>query len=143
MSVQNRKERRKRKNKQHIPTYNYTKEQLDAYAAKRVASVINNIREDLYKDVEDKIFEALLGLPILVLHDKFGFGRKRLGRFIQHVMRNIDYLDEGYYTHADLRKTLFDEVGVEISNGTIYAMTSEEKRARIKELDEQKQEDAL
>lgn len=39
------------------------------------AADVQKIKQDASKEAADKAFLLMLGLPVMVLHDKFGFGR--------------------------------------------------------------------
>ena len=58
--------------------------------------------------------EMMLGFPIMVLRDKYGFGRKRLEQFVDHVTELYDSFERGYITLEDLRDTIHAETGVTI-----------------------------
>lgn len=45
------------------------------------AADVQKIKLDASKEAADKAFLLMLGLPVMVLHDKFGFGPVRCERF--------------------------------------------------------------
>ena len=45
------------------------------------AADVQKIKQDASKEAADKAFLLMLGLPVMVLHDKFGFGPVRCERF--------------------------------------------------------------
>lgn len=47
-----------------------------------------------------------------VMHDKEGYGKKRLKRLWKHVNELSDSITRGYVKISDLRKTLDEEMGV-------------------------------
>ena len=53
-------------------------------------------------------------LTLTVLHDKFGFGAKRIGRLLKEYKELLDSYERGYISPDDLNKVLFEEVGVKV-----------------------------
>lgn len=49
-----------------------------------------------------------------VLHDKFGFGKIRIERFLDHVINLWLTVDEEYVTIKDLEDLIKEEVGITI-----------------------------
>ena len=47
-----------------------------------------------------------------VMHDKYGFGTKRLRKLWKHVNELADSITKGYVKISDLEKTLAEELGV-------------------------------
>lgn len=58
--------------------------------------------------------KANMLLTIMVLHDKFGFGEKRLFRFIDEEAKLLEAYNEGYLNVQDIEDTLKEEVGIEV-----------------------------
>ena len=56
----------------------------------------------------------MLGLPVMVLHDKFGFGPVRCERFTDAVLELYDSFEKGYVSLEDIHKTLKEETGITI-----------------------------
>lgn len=50
-------------------------------------------------------------LTLTVLHFKFGFGKKRLARFMEHYDDLVDSYARGYVSIDDLNKDLEDHTG--------------------------------
>lgn len=98
----NRKERRKQGVKQKTPTYNLSKDQIEAVKQKAVM------------EASKQAFILMLGIPLIVMRDEFGFGKKRLERFIDRAIDQYDSFDKGYITLDDLINTIFEETGVEV-----------------------------
>lgn len=53
-------------------------------------------------------------IVMTVLHDKFGFGGKRLERFLEYYADLLDSYNRGYVSIDDLNNTLFEETGIKI-----------------------------
>lgn len=66
----------------------------------------------------DKLIEASHKITILlsltVLHDKFGFGRKRIDKFLHEYEELLDSYERGYIVAKDLDDVLQDEVGIKV-----------------------------
>lgn len=71
-------------------------------------SELNKVTQKATNDV----FELLLAIPVSVLHDKFGFGKKRCTEFTEKVLDLFDSYNRGYITIEDLREILWEEAGV-------------------------------
>ena len=54
------------------------------------AADVQKIKQDASKEAADKAFLLMLGLPVMVLHDKFGFGPVRCERFTDAVLELYD-----------------------------------------------------
>lgn len=94
----------KKKNK--TPTYTVTYEQIQNY-----------IKQGYEKGKQDSIERASqlsMTVPIMVLRDEFGFGKKRLDKFIDAYMELYNSIDEGYLNLDDIIKTVNEETSVEI-----------------------------
>lgn len=48
-------------------------------------------------------------LPLLVLHDEFGFGKKRLERYLGAFNKQLEMYNEGRFDLIDVIETLNDE----------------------------------
>ena len=97
----NRKERRKNKIKNKDPVYNMKQ------------SDIKNIKNQAV----DVAFKLMLGIPVMVLHDKYGWGgKKRLPEFGDYVLELYDSFDKGFLTLDDIEKTIYEETGISFVN---------------------------
>ncbi len=74
-------------------------------------------------DAVDEAMAMLLAIPVVVLHDKFGFGRIRLDRFTHYAFSWINSLQSGEVKMVDLVKICEDEAGF-----TIVKPNKEKKR---------------
>ena len=70
-------------------------------------------RRDADKLIESSHKVAML-LSLTVLHDKFGFGTKRVERFLHEYKELLDSYERGYITPGDLNRVLFEEVGIKV-----------------------------
>jgi hypothetical protein len=58
---------------------------------------------------EEEMREIITVIVLYVLHDKFGFGRKRLERFSDEVMELTDSIAKGYLDLDDMVDVLVHE----------------------------------
>lgn len=98
-----RKERDKEKTNR---VYNYTQKDL------------NRIKSEMVEIVASEFLEAVFGISIMVLHDRFGQlmkkevnGKCREERFFDYCIDLYDSFEKGYLTLDDIRKTLEEECG--------------------------------
>ena len=75
---------------------------------------VNRIKRDAAREAIDKAFVLMLGLPMIVLHDKYGWGKKRLSDFMDHVLDQYDSFNKDFITLDDLWKTIEKETGVKL-----------------------------
>lgn len=54
--------------------------------------------------------------PLLVLRDKFGFGKKRLKRFSEEYLEVIDAYNKDYLDFYDVVKMMERETGIDYSD---------------------------
>lgn len=106
----NRAERRRqnRHDQKKTKTYTMTEEQM--------AILKNNMTEI----VANEFLEAVFGISVLVVHDKFGElmrktkdGKSREERFFDMCMKLYGSFEDGYLTLEDIRQTLCEECGAE------------------------------
>ena len=51
-------------------------------------------------------------IPLIILRDKFGFGKIRLERYLKHYQEAVDSLNKGYLDLNDVQRVLLDEVKI-------------------------------
>ena len=78
------------------------------------ASDVQQIKANANKQAVDVALELMFCLPVMWLHDKKGWGEKRLTELVNGVLELYDSFERGYITLDDLRETLKTETGVEI-----------------------------
>lgn len=88
--------------KQKTPTYNCTYEQIQNY-----------IKQG-YNQAIREATNYSLAVPIMVLRDEFGFGEKRIDKFMTAYMELYNSISEGYLDLKDIIKTINEETGVKI-----------------------------
>ena len=59
--------------------------------------------------------KANMIISLMVLHDKFGYGEKRLNKFIDEYQKQLDAYNSGYVESVnDFTEVLKEECGIEI-----------------------------
>lgn len=66
------------------------------------------------KQATDDVVRTLIAIPVLVLHDKWGFGQKRLERFVVQMVEVLDSYEKGLVSMDDLMDVLKDEAGIDL-----------------------------
>lgn len=97
---------KKKEKKAKTPTYQVTIEQIRAYVQQGYIQG----RDEAIKKATD----FSMAVPIIVLRDEFGFGAKRLEKFIDATHELYDSIDQKYLNLDDIVKTIKEETGVEI-----------------------------
>lgn len=108
----NRKQRRKAGIKTRVPTYNLTQEQLYAEIKKGV----EEYREQLRSEAVDDALRVLSYVPLMVLRDKFGFGKVRLDKFLREFAEQIDCIENDFVGFDDMIEVIKDETGLAITD---------------------------
>lgn len=81
---------------------------------------IEQLKRDAAKEAIGTVIELTLGLPAIVLKDKYGFGKKRLPEFCDHVVDLYESYEMGYLTLQDIRDALWEEGGYKIQKREIW-----------------------
>lgn len=84
------------------PTYNLTWEQITA------------MKKEAAKEAVADLATLTLGLPVLYMMDKEGWGKVRLNRMVDGIMDLLDSYEQGYLSLEDVRKALWEEGGTKI-----------------------------
>lgn len=71
-------------------------------------------RAMLRREVINETMVMLLGLPLIVLRDSFGFGRKRLTEFTDEVLKQVKCAENGRVTLKELQDIIYKETGFKI-----------------------------
>ena len=56
-------------------------------------------------------------IPLMILRDKFGFGKIRLERYLGYYQEAVDSLNKGYLNLNDVQKVMLDEVKIKFYEG--------------------------
>lgn len=76
---------------------------------------IRQIKIDAVKEAIDWVFRMFLSIPVMVLHDKFGFGKIRLSRFMDYALVWYESVQNDETRLAELMKIAEDECGIQIT----------------------------
>lgn len=71
-------------------------------------------REKMQSEIFEKSMLVLSGVPLIVLIDTFGFGKKRLTRFAEEFLKQLKCVENGAVTLEDLHEVIKKETGFEI-----------------------------
>lgn len=100
----NRADRRRLKRNQESYNTTYTLRNED----------VTRIKHDAAQEAVYTAFTMMLGLPVIVLRDKYGWGKKRLSDFMDYVLELYDSFEKDYVTLDDLWDTIEKETGVKM-----------------------------
>lgn len=82
-------------------------------------------------EIKGNVTQTILAMSMLVLHDEFGFGRKRLEQFSERFAKKTKCMadPENLFCWQDVKEILMDECGV---NTAIDNIIEEDNREREK-----------
>lgn len=98
----NRAERRRNARQEKPKTYVLTDDQ------------IQKIKQDAANKATRRAFVLFLSIPVMVLHDKFGFGKTRLARFMDYVLLWFESVHDNETQLRELIKVAEEECGIRI-----------------------------
>ena len=81
------------------------------------SSDIERIKAQASEEAVELAFTLMLGIPAMVIHDKFGQLMKKDGReerFVDMCMDLYDSYDKGFITLEDLHQCLWEEANIKI-----------------------------
>lgn len=107
-------ERKKSKNTVLTVKPDYLKDLCSQAVAKEAAK----LAADAKAEAVGRLFEELIAIPVMVIHDHFGELMKKAGReerFAEMCLDLFDTVEKGLVTPQELRQCLFEEAGVRIS----------------------------
>ena len=79
------------------------------------AADVARLKEKATIEAANKAFILILAIPMIVLRDDFGFGGKRLTKFIDRALEQYKCFESGAVTIDELRQIIYEETGVSIS----------------------------
>jgi len=77
-------------------------------------SQIDTIKAEATQAATKRAFAIMLAMPMMVLRDQWGFGKKRLSLFTDRVFDIYEAYDDDRLTLLDMHKTIEKETGVVI-----------------------------
>ena len=78
----------------------------------RRAKGVQYVSPIIKKFKAEDIIATTMYIPMIVLRDKYGFGRKRLGDFLEEIIDQMKFIEEGYVTTKDMMKAIEEETGI-------------------------------
>lgn len=75
-------------------------------------SQIDTIKQEATQAATKRAFAIMLAMPMMVLRDQWGFGKKRLSLFTDKVFDIYEAYDDDRLTLVDMHKTIEKETGV-------------------------------
>lgn len=106
----NRQERRKQGVKGKAKTYVLNSDQ------------IKQLKDEAVQEATSTTFTLMVGLPVMILHDKYSLltkkevdGKCREERFADMILELYDSFDKGFLTLDDIKNTLEEETGMKFS----------------------------
>lgn len=107
----NRQQRRKKGIKEKPAVYNMTVDQIERDRQRAILDAQKHVE----REVRRKTFIKLIALPLLTMHDEFGFGKKRLKKFATEFVRRLRDLDNNEFTLEQVVEQLELEAGLKFS----------------------------
>lgn len=88
---------------------------IDAHEARLAAQrEVYAQLDKIQAEMSGQISRDFMAMTMLVLHDEYGFGNKRLLHVYARVADMADSLNQGLLTFADIRQTLIEEVNIDV-----------------------------
>lgn len=109
----NRAERRRQGRSDKPAVYQYTQDQIDKMIQDAVAKELDGIKEKAVDEATRTAFQMFMSIPVMVLHDKFGFGQIRGNRFMDYAMIWYESVLKGETTLKEVMKIAEDLTGVQ------------------------------
>lgn len=75
-------------------------------------------QKDVRKAKDEAMTEAvniMAIIPLMILRDKYGFGTKRLVKWMRYFSESIDALFKKYVTVEDMARVIHKETGIDVS----------------------------
>ena len=114
----NRAQRRQmnRENGTEVKSLTYTLKASDIQKIKDDAAreAVDSLEKTSYRLAVDRSFVFMLAFSIIVLMDKYKFGKRKLSNYADHVLEHFDDFQNGLYEYSDLQQTLKDEAGIDV-----------------------------
>ena len=110
-------ERKKSKNAVLTVKPDYLKDLCSQAVAKEAAK----LAADAKAEAMERLFEELIAIPVMVIHDHFAALMEKDGReerFAEMCLELYDTVEKGFVTPEELRQCLFEEAGVRFRRPT-------------------------
>lgn len=86
---------------------------------RRLKEIVRPAKKDLVPEINEVIEsnrKAAMVASAVVLHDGYGFGKKRTTEFLKRLGNTMDCLRDGDVSYGDLLEVLENEIGVHASD---------------------------
>lgn len=113
-------ERQKNKNATLTVKPEYLKDLCSQAVKQEAAKLATHAKNEAVS----RLFEELIAIPVMVIHDHFGELMKKDGReerFAEMCLELYDTVEKGFVTPAELRQCLFEEAGVRFKHPSSLA----------------------
>ena len=100
--------------KKRDPVYQMTYEELKKYEARAYQQAVKDNMRFLY------------GLSYLSLRDDFGFGQKRMKKFMKGLSVNLEDLMADRISLTDIEEVMKEEIGLEIFEDGVFMEVEDE-----------------
>lgn len=91
------------------------KKLLNQYKNEKVTLTRKEV-DELKRGSTDRALNLIIGFPMLILRDKFGFGSKRLTDFHSEFVKLTEAYNKGYISLTDIWDTLEKETGLKFED---------------------------
>lgn len=81
---------------------------------RQIVEYLNEMQRQIWLDAVDQCISLMLAIPVVVLRDKFGFGKVRHGRFINACQTWIKAVNNDPKTMQELCEIAQKEAGYEL-----------------------------
>ena len=111
-----------------------TRVRIDAHEARLAAqrevyAQLDKIQEEMSRQMTRDYMACLL----LVLHDEYGFGNKRLLNVFARVADMAEALNQGLLTFSDIRQTLIEEVNIDVENQQVQRKQGDSRWSPVRQ----------
>lgn len=99
------------------PTYTMTADQIDAIkreAYDKAWAEYNSRIEDIKKEATGIACRAAIAVPLVVAHDKLGFGKVRGDRFLGWMMTWLGAISDDSSTLVELQDLVYEFYGIKL-----------------------------
>lgn len=67
------------------------------------------------KQYKDRLVAFMITMAVAVLHDQFGFGKKRAAEFRNRFMLKVDCINGSYVTLEEQMEIVKEEIGIDVN----------------------------
>ena len=99
------------------PTYTLTADQIQAMkqeAYDKAWIEYNSRIEEVKKEATDAACRAAIAVPMVVVHDKLGFGSARANRFLDWMMTWLRAINDDPGTLVELQELVYEFYGIKL-----------------------------